>query len=103
MRTTPNQAKAVDAALVCAVLAAALICGSHAAVAAEARPTYDRRIEEAAIRNLQPKLGAIRGSLDLTERNHLFPPLSRRLLDSGGAEWPMPNGPQQTSGSIIRY
>ncbi|WP_394690306.1 hypothetical protein [Hoeflea sp.] len=73
------------------------------AMAAEPRPTHDRRIEEAAIRMLQPKLGEIRGSLDLTERNHLFPPLRQRLVDSGKAAWPMFDGAEQTSRSIIRY
>lgn len=103
MGTTPDQAKAGHAALPCAVLMAALLCAYQTADAAEARPTYDRRIEEAAIRMLQPKLGEIRGSLDLTERNHLFPPLRQRLVDSGKANWPLFDGPEQTSSSIIRY
>jgi hypothetical protein len=50
-----------------------------------------------------PSSAQIRGSLDLTERNHLFPPLRQRLVDSGKAEWPMFDGPEQTSSSIIRY
>lgn len=103
METTPDKAKAGHAALACAVLMAALICGPQAAGSAETRPTYDRRIEEAAIRMLQPKLGTIRGSLDLTERNHLFPPLRQRLVESGKAEWPLLDGQVQPGSSIIRY
>jgi hypothetical protein len=50
-----------------------------------------------------PSSAQIRGSLDLTERNHLFPPLSRRLLDTRRGRMADADGPQQTSGSIIRY
>jgi hypothetical protein len=35
--------------------------------------------------------------------NHLFPPLRQRLVDSGKANWPMFDEPEQTSSSIIRY
>jgi hypothetical protein len=103
MRKTPDQAKMGHAALACAVLMTSTVLTPGTALAAESRPTYDRRIEEAAIRMLQPKLGEIRGSLDLLARNHLFPPLRQRLVDSGKANWPMFDGPEQTSSSIIRY
>lgn len=103
MRTTANRTNAGHTALACAVLMVGFICGSHPAAAAEARPTYDLRIEEAAIRKLQPKLGTMRGALELTARNHLFPPLRQRLVDSGKVQWPMPAAPDGRSDSIIRY
>lgn len=103
MIAKPDQRATGHTAFSYAVILSVMVLACESARATETRPTYDRRIEEAAIRMLQPKLGEIRGSLDLTERNHLFPPLRQRLVDSGKAEWPMFDGPQQTSSSIIRY
>ncbi|WP_139112743.1 hypothetical protein [Hoeflea olei] len=99
-----------------------------AAALAGAQPAYDRHIEEAAIRMLQPKLGEIRGPLDLDARNHLFPPLSERVGLRGASGFsappapagapehvtvtdprtvmpaPAPNGRQpRAEGSILRY
>ena len=67
---------------------------------ADTQPTYDRRIEEAAIRMLQPKLGDIRGSLDIHTETHLYPPLNRRIADQEVAA-PALRG--QADGSFIRY
>lgn len=70
---------------------------------ADTHPRYDRRIEEAAIRMLQPKLGEIRGPLGLTLEGHIFPPLRQRLIESGEASWPAALPPGRGEGSIIRY
>jgi hypothetical protein len=70
---------------------------------AETEPRYDRRIEEAAIRMLQPKLGAMRGSLDLKTETHLFPPLSQRRTDDEDFDWPPQRTPDARKGSILRY
>lgn len=48
-----------------ALIAAALVSLTQSASAQEARPAYDRRIEEAAIARVQSKLGDIRGPLGL--------------------------------------
>ena len=76
------------------------------AALADAQPTYDRRIEEAAIRMLQPKLGEIRGSLDLDIEGHLFPPLSRRMVEQSEPDAPDAPASQfrgRIDGSFIRY
>lgn len=90
------------------LMAAAIltVCSPATAALADAQPTYDRRIEEAAIRMLQPKLGEIRGSLDLDIEGHLFPPLSRRMVEQ--SEPDAPDAPASQSrgridGSFIRY
>lgn len=80
----------------------ALVTASHA-VAADGQPRYDRRIEEAAIRMLQPKLGSIRGTLDLHTEDHIFPRLRQRLADSGTPNWPADASGDTRLGSIIRY
>lgn len=71
--------------------------------AAETEPRYDRRIEEAAIRMLQPKLGTMRGALDLDPKRHLYPPLSHRTTPEDTTRWPGKAGTGRESGSIIRY
>lgn len=70
---------------------------------AETQPVYDRRIEEAAIRMLLPKLGDIRGSLDLKVEQHLFPPLSERATNSKSAEGPTQLLWKGERSSILRY
>ncbi len=86
-------------------IATALMAVSLLAIAtpASAQPTYDRRIEEAAIRMLQPKLGEIRGSFDLEPEGYLFPPLSRRIAEKreASATSSLPRG--RSEGSFIRY
>ncbi|MEP3436879.1 MAG: hypothetical protein ABJN75_08865 [Hoeflea sp.] len=73
------------------------------AARADAQPTYDRRIEEAAIRMLQPKLGDIRGSLDLNTEDHLFPPLSERPEVRKQARIPAALLTGHSEGSLISY
>ena len=87
------------------IMAAAflMVCGPVPAALADAQPTYDRRIEEAAIRMLQPKLGDIRGSLDLDIDGHLFPPLSRRVVEQDRPDVPASRSGGQIDGSFIRY
>lgn len=86
-----------------AILLAGSLALTRATAAERQKPAYDRSIEEAAIRMLQPKLGEIRGSLDLVAHNHLFPPLSRRMPEPDAAadsRDPERNG---GSGSILQY
>lgn len=77
-------------------IAAALLaaCGMVAVAQAGAQPSHDRRIEEAAIRMLQPKLGDIRGSLDIDAGGRLLPPLNPRVIDSRESDMPaeLPRG-----------
>lgn len=54
---------------------------------ANEQPLYDRRIEEAVIRILQPKLGDLRGSFGLEPRGHIHPPISQRNDDGGRSVW----------------
>ena len=83
--------------------ASVLICGSIPAAVADTQPEYDRRIEEAAIRMLQPKLGDMRGSLDLETEDHLYPPLRERVFprEEAGLPASLPQGVSR--GSFIRY
>ncbi|MBC7283164.1 hypothetical protein [Hoeflea sp.] len=85
------------------VAALLLICGSVQTALADTQPAYDRRIEEAAIRMLQPKLGDMRGALDLKAEDHLYPPLNERTRRHEEAAMPaaLPHGVSQ--GSFIRY
>ncbi|AKI01509.1 hypothetical protein IMCC20628_02814 [Hoeflea sp. IMCC20628] len=78
-------------------------CSMVPAALADTQPTYDRRIEEAAIRMLQPKLGDIRGTLDLNTDGHLFPPLSRRLDESLEAYAPAELLRGHSEGSFIHF
>lgn len=70
---------------------------------ADAQPPYDRRIEEAAIQMLQPKLGDIRGALDLETEAHLYPPLNERSRAREEAQTPAPAPFGVSQGSFIRY
>lgn len=56
------------------VVGAAMALGLNAAGAAEDWPDYDRKIEEAAIEQLQSKLGDFRGPFGLDPGEHIFPP-----------------------------
>lgn len=49
---------------------------------AETTPTYDKRIEEAAIRMLIPKLGDMRGALELKSNEYLRPLANERVIES---------------------
>lgn len=60
-------------------------------------------MEEAAIRMLQPKLGTIRGALDLNTETHLYPPLRQRLVTSGHIKWPAAQSLDERSNSVIHY
>ena len=85
-------------------IAATLVgCGIIPLALADTRPAYDRQIEEAAIRMLQPKLGDIRGALDLDARDHLFPPLDERSRASEAATGPAALPVGMSGGSFIRY
>lgn len=94
------KAKSLASALALATL---MTLTTAAPALADAQPRYDRSIEQAAIRMLQPKLGELRGALDLDTETHLFPRLSRRLVDGGQAKWPEPSPVGQIEGSLIRY
>jgi hypothetical protein len=47
----------------------------------DTKPTYDKRIEEAAIRMLVPKLGEIRGSLGIGADDYLAPMINEQVVD----------------------
>lgn len=83
------------------VIAAAVAAGcvSVCPALAGGAVEYDRRIEEAAIRMLQPKLGEMRGSLDLDTDSHLYPPLDERTGASEEAVKPF----GAARGSLISY
>ena len=49
---------------------------------AETKPTYDKRIEEAAIRMLIPKLGDMRGALEPKSNEYLRPLANQRVIES---------------------
>ncbi|SOE17692.1 hypothetical protein SAMN05877838_2595 [Hoeflea halophila] len=49
---------------------------------AETTPTYDKRIEEAAIRMLIPKLGDMRGGLELKSNEYLRPLANETVIES---------------------
>lgn len=61
-----------------AMLAAA---GLILPASADTKPTYDKRIEEAAIRMLVPKLGQIRGSLGVGGVDYLAPMVNEQVVD----------------------
>lgn len=63
------------------VAGAAMALGLNAAGAAEDWPDYDRKIEEAAIEQLQSKLGEFRGPIGLDPSQHIFPPADLREGD----------------------
>ena len=49
---------------------------------AETTPAYDKRIEDAAIRMLIPKLGDMRGSMGLKSNEYLRPLANERVVKS---------------------
>ena len=79
------------------------VCGLSSTAIAEKRPTYDKRIEAAAIEMLLPKLGDMRGPLDLNVEAHIFPGMSRRILESNNAGAPIPQPRGNSQGSVIQY
>lgn len=103
MNTARKQPRALGIAIASAVVLVGSLAMTRVAAAAGDKPAYDRRIEEAAIRMLQPKLGDIRGSLDLVAHNHLFPPLSRRMPEPQAAQKGRDPVQIGENGSILRY
>jgi len=79
------------------------LCGLGSAALAETRPTYDKRIEEAAIRMLVPKLGEMRGSLELDVKMRIAPAVIAPILESNNTEIPVPAPRRPRESSIIRY
>lgn len=61
-------------------LAAALFCVTVLPAHAETKPTYDKRIEEAAIRMLVPKLGDMRGSLGVGGDDYLASMINEQVI-----------------------
>ncbi|WP_417434976.1 hypothetical protein [Hoeflea sp.] len=70
---------------------------------AEKRPTYDKRIEEAAIRMLIPKLGEMRGSLDLGANVDILPMARERVIENRAAEVPAPVPGHESKGSLLFF
>lgn len=98
---TRKQAKNSFARVIAPALLA--VCGVILAAEAGAQPTYDRRIEEAAIRMLQPKLGDIRGSFDLDTEGQMFAPMGRRVADSIEPDMPAELLRDDGEGSILHF
>jgi len=70
---------------------------------ADTKPTYDKRIEEAAIRMLIPKLGDMRGSLDLGSDEYLRPMAGQRIIENKAAQAPAPGSAERTKGSFLFF
>ena len=72
---------------------------------ADTKPTYDKRIEEAAIRMLVPKLGEIRGSLGIGADDYLAPMINEQVVDRRPAvspPQPFENPPFPESGKAMQ-
>ena len=65
------------------IIATALlvVAGPVSSAIADTQPTYDKRIEEAAIRMLVPKLGDMRGSLDPKSNEFLRPIVNEQIIE----------------------
>ena len=59
-----------------------VVLGLVSPAVADTKPTYDKRIEEAAIRMLLPKLGDMRGSLELKSNEYLRPLVNQQVIES---------------------
>jgi len=59
-----------------------VVAGPVSSATAETKPIYDKRIEEAAIRMLIPKLGDMRGSMALKSNEYLRPLANERVTRS---------------------
>ncbi|MGJ8571797.1 MAG: hypothetical protein ACSHXI_13965 [Hoeflea sp.] len=70
---------------------------------ADTKPTYDKRIEEAAIRMLIPKLGNMRGSLDLKSVEYLRPLAGHRIIENKAVEAPAPRSRERSKGSFLFF
>lgn len=101
MALTPKNAEKCTTRVIATILL--VVSGLCSTAIAETRPTYDKRIEEAAIRMLLPKLGEMRGPLDFNVEAHLFPPVSQRVVESNTASVPAPLLLRQRESSIKRY
>ena len=85
-------------------MAVLAVAGLTSPVTAETKPTYDKRIEEAAIRMLIPKLGDMRGSLDLKSDEYLRPLANQRVIEQKAADLPSPlPGERATKGSFLFF
>ncbi|MEM5473737.1 hypothetical protein WNZ14_18550 [Hoeflea sp. AS60] len=58
-----------------------VVAGLASSAIADTQPTYDKRIEEAAIRMLVPKLGEMRGSLDPKSNEFLRPIANEQIIE----------------------
>jgi len=86
--------------LATAMLAAA---GLASSAIADTQPTYDKRIEEAAIRMLIPKLGDMRGSLNLNSVEYLRPLANERVIEKKAADVPAPLLRSRSKGSFLFF
>jgi len=70
---------------------------------ADTTPTYDKRIEEAAIRMLIPKLGDMRGSLGLKSDEYLRPLANRRVIENKASRAPAAGSRERSKGSFLFF
>jgi len=80
-----------------------VVAGLVSSATADTQPTYDKRIEEAAIRMLIPKLGDMRGSLDLKSDEYLRPLANQRVIENKAAEMPAPLLDNRSKGSFLFF
>lgn len=71
-------------------MACCALAGGLAPAAADSKPTYDKRIEEAAIQMLIPKLGDMRGTLDLGVDEKILPLANLTVIEKPVVRAPAP-------------
>lgn len=79
------------------------VAGMASSATADTQPTYDKRIEEAAIRMLIPKLGDMRGSLDLKSDEYLRPLANQRVIENDASAAPAPRSAERSKGSFLFF
>ena len=72
-------------------MACCALAGGLAPAAADSKPTYDKRIEEAAIQMLIPKLGDMRGTLDLGVDEKIMPLANLTVIEKPIVRAPAPD------------
>ena len=87
------------------IIATALLvaAGPVSSAIADTQPTYDKRIEDAAIQILIPKLGDMRGSLDIKSNEYLRPLANQRVIENKSAEVPAPLLQERSKGSFLFF
>lgn len=80
-----------------------VVAGLATPASADTRPTYDKRIEEAAISRLVPKLGDIRGSLELGANTHVAPVAAQPFVENKPVDIPAQSPRSRSKGSFLFF